>query len=157
MAYVSDQTGRREQARSLRPREIIGGAADESKTASAEALELTDDSSSGLALFVLFTMAVLVVTGAVALLALLNSWWVLGLAFGVHVLLTIVVGSSVFAVLSNGKPILRSADSSSTDTTPGLESQAAGSPTEWPDLPHRGVRTLRPLDAATPLTGTRSR
>ena len=134
MAYVSQISGMRERGRTLRPREVSGGAVPESETASADAAALADDSSSGLMLFVLFTIAVLVVTGAVALLALLNSWWALGLAFGVHVLVTIVVGSALFAVLS-GKPNPRNTDDSLTGATPALESQAAGSPTDGRAVP----------------------
>ncbi len=66
-----------------------------------------DDSGQGLALFALFTTAVLVVTGAVAFLALLTSWWVLGLVFGVHVLATVIVGTAIFRVLSR-KPAITS-------------------------------------------------
>lgn len=71
---------------------------------SDDAAASADDSGQGLALFVLFTVAVLVVTGAVGFLALFTSWWVLGIIFGVHVLLTVVVGTAVFSVLSSGKP-----------------------------------------------------
>ena len=58
--------------------------------------ESADDSGDGLAMFVIFTGAVLIVTGAVALLALVDSWWMLGVAFGIHVVMTAVV---VLAIL----------------------------------------------------------
>ena len=70
---------------------------------SEAALASADDSGQGLALFVLFTVAVLVVTGAVGFLALLTSWWVLGVVFGAHVLVTVIVGMAVFSVLSAGE------------------------------------------------------
>lgn len=60
-----------------------------------------DDSGQGLALFVLFTVAVLLSTGAVAFLALLTSWWALGVVFGLHALVTVIVGTAVFGVLSS--------------------------------------------------------
>jgi len=62
-----------------------------------------DDSGQGLALIVLFTAAVLVVTGAVAFLALATSWWVLGVVFAVHVLVTVIVGTAIFTVMATGK------------------------------------------------------
>lgn len=55
------------------------------------ASESADDRGQGLAMFVIFTGAVLIVTGAVALLALVRAWWMLGAAFGVHVTMTAVV------------------------------------------------------------------
>jgi hypothetical protein len=61
-----------------------------------------DDGGQGQALFMLFTVAVLLVTGAVGLLALLTSWWVLGVVFGVHVLATVIVGRAIFAVFGSG-------------------------------------------------------
>lgn len=63
-----------------------------------------DDSGQGLSLFALFISAVLAVTGAVGILALLTSWWVLGVVFGVHVLFTAIVGTAVFGVLSSSEP-----------------------------------------------------
>lgn len=55
------------------------------------ASEPADDSGQGLAMFVIFTGAVLIVTGAVALLALVGSWWMLGVAFAVYLAMTVVV------------------------------------------------------------------
>lgn len=79
-----------------------------------------DDSGQGQALFVLFVMAVLFVTGAVALLALVTSWWLLGLAFGVHVLVTTIVSAAVFTVLSSGKLTRKGAARTPAGATPGL-------------------------------------
>lgn len=62
-----------------------------------------DDSGQGQTLFVLFVMAALFVTGAVALLALVSSWWMLGLAFGLHVLATTVVSAAVFSAFGSGR------------------------------------------------------
>lgn len=50
-----------------------------------------DDSGYGLVMFVVFAAAVLFVTGAVALLALVGSWWMLGAAFAAHAGTTTVV------------------------------------------------------------------
>lgn len=63
----------------------------------------SDDSGRGQALFFLFVGAVALVTGAVAALALLGSWWLLGVVFGVHLLVTLIVGAAVFAILGDGK------------------------------------------------------
>jgi membrane protein implicated in regulation of membrane protease activity len=63
---------------------------------------LLEDSGAGLAMFVIFTTAVLVVTGAVALVALLNTWWILGVAIAIHMLTTIVVVATIVSVM-NGR------------------------------------------------------
>jgi hypothetical protein len=65
-----------------------------------------DDSGQALFLFALFIVAVLMVTCAVGFLALLTSWWVLGVVFGIHVVVTAIVGTAVFSVLSSGSPRL---------------------------------------------------
>lgn len=75
--------------------------------ASAPTPEPADDSGRGEALVILFVSAVLAVTCAVAFLALLGSWWVLGVAFAMDVLVTTVVGVRVFTVLGDGKLISR--------------------------------------------------
>ncbi|MGH2885623.1 MAG: hypothetical protein ACRDPA_23475 [Solirubrobacteraceae bacterium] len=67
------------------------GAAMSNAPADPRASEPADDSGQGLAMLVIFTAAALIVTGAVALLALVNSWWMLGVAFAVHVAMTAVV------------------------------------------------------------------
>lgn len=72
------------------------GSAMSDAPADPRASEPADDSGQGLAMFVIFTGAVLIVTGAVALLALVNSWWMLGVAFVVHVAMTAIV---VLAIL----------------------------------------------------------
>lgn len=61
-----------------------------------------DDSGDGLALFVIFIAAVLIVTGAVAIVALVNAWWFLGVAFAIHVLMTTVVVATIISVM-NGR------------------------------------------------------
>ena len=78
-----------------------------------------DDSGQGQSLFVLFVMAVLFVTGAVALLALVTWWWVLGLAFGIHVLATAVVTMAVFSALGSEKLPRRAAGRAAAGPTPG--------------------------------------
>jgi hypothetical protein len=40
-----------------------------------------DDSGGGLAMFLIFSSAVLIATGGVALIALVGAWWMVGLAF----------------------------------------------------------------------------
>ena len=65
--------------------------------------EPEDDSPQGLAMFVIFTAAVLFVTGAVALLALVGSWWMLGLAFAIHAAATAVVMLTILHVMVGPK------------------------------------------------------
>ncbi len=60
-----------------------------------------DDSRSGLAMFLIFTAAVLIVTGAVALVALVGGWWILGVAFAIHLLATTVVVATIASVMSD--------------------------------------------------------
>jgi membrane protein implicated in regulation of membrane protease activity len=50
-----------------------------------------DDRGGGLALLIVFTTAVLITTGTVALLALVGTWWMLGVAFAVLAGMTAVV------------------------------------------------------------------
>lgn len=72
-------------------------------TIPAQAPRITDDSGLGLMLFVVFVTAVLLITGAVAFLALITAWWVLGLVFGVDILVTGAVAAVVFTVLGDGR------------------------------------------------------
>ena len=65
-----------------------------------------EDRGTGLAMFLIFATAVLIVTGAVAILALINTWWLLGVAFAIHVLMTTVVSLVVCSALSPGDLVL---------------------------------------------------
>lgn len=58
-----------------------------------------DDSRGGLALFLIFTAAVLIVTGAVVLVALVGAWWMLGFAFAIHIVMTTIVVVTIVAVM----------------------------------------------------------
>jgi membrane protein implicated in regulation of membrane protease activity len=69
------------------------------RAANPEPSAVADDSGGGLAMFVVFTGAVLIVTGAVALLALDGGWWMLGLAFALHVGMTAVVVLTIVHVM----------------------------------------------------------
>jgi len=68
----------------------------------AQAAVALDDSGAGLAMFVIFTTAVLIVTGAVVLVALVGGWWIVGFAFAIHVLMTAVVMATIVSVM-NGR------------------------------------------------------
>jgi uncharacterized membrane protein len=72
-------------------------------TAQAAEPQPSEDAGRGLALFVIFTAAALIVTAAVALLALDSAWWVLGFVFGLHVLMTTVVGRAIYRAM-DGSP-----------------------------------------------------
>jgi membrane protein implicated in regulation of membrane protease activity len=50
-------------------------------------------------MFFIFTAAVLLVTSAVALVALVGTWWMLGFAFAIHVLMTSVVVMTIVWVM----------------------------------------------------------
>jgi fatty acid desaturase len=61
-----------------------------------------DDSRDGLIMFFVFTAAVVIVTGAVALLAVVGTWWMRAVAFAVHVAMTMVVVLTIGHVMTNG-------------------------------------------------------
>lgn len=66
---------------------------------SSQASPTLDDSGAGLAMFVIFTAAVLIVTGTVAIVALVNTWWILGVAFAVHLVMTGTVLITIVSVM----------------------------------------------------------
>jgi membrane protein implicated in regulation of membrane protease activity len=55
-----------------------------------------DDSGYGWVMFLVFIAAVLAVTFAVCVLAVIGSWWMLGVAVAIHVSLTAVVMRVVY-------------------------------------------------------------
>lgn len=85
----------------------------------------SDDTSAGLGLFVIFVMAILIVTGAVALLALVNSWWVLGAVFAVHLGVTAIVTAAIAAAVSGRMLTVSRSDGepARTDRRPNTRSQ----------------------------------
>ncbi len=62
-----------------------------------------DDTRDGLAMLLVFIVAVLTVTGAVAALAVIGTWWMLGLVVGIHGIATVVVGLTIVWVMT-GRP-----------------------------------------------------
>jgi fatty acid desaturase len=82
---------------------------------------LADDRGYGLAMFLIFAAAALIVTDAVALLALVGSWWMLGVAFAVHVAMTALVTLTIVGAM-NGRGFAIS-DSRKTPQEPRLGSQ----------------------------------
>lgn len=72
------------------------------RAANTTSVALADDRGDGLAMFLIFAAAALIVTGAVALLALVGSWWMLGVAFAVHVAMTAVVTLTIVGAM-NGR------------------------------------------------------
>lgn len=58
-----------------------------------------DDTGSGLAMFLIFTAAVLIVTGAVALLAFVGTWWMLGVTFAIDLSMTTIVVLTIIFVM----------------------------------------------------------
>jgi membrane protein implicated in regulation of membrane protease activity len=81
----------------------------------------SDDSGYGLAMFVIFSAAALIVTGAVALLALVSSWWMLGVAFAVHVGMTSVVTYAVLRAIDGRAVAVSDRARSSAQDDRGLE------------------------------------
>lgn len=66
---------------------------------------LTDDSSDGLTMFLVFTAAVLIATGAVAVLAVIGTWWMLAAAFAIHVAMTSVVVLAISHAMGGAQPL----------------------------------------------------
>ncbi len=65
-----------------------------------------DDTGSGHAMFLIFTTAVLTVTGAVALLALVDAWWMLAVAFTVDLSMTAVVVLTIVYAMDGRAPTI---------------------------------------------------
>lgn len=105
MAYMIQPLTQADQAGALRDRTSsrLALASDRAATPVDDVSPPVDDSGQGLILFVVFVAAVLLITGAVAFLALFTAWWVLGLVFVLDVLVTSVVGTAVFTVLGDRK------------------------------------------------------
>lgn len=103
MANAIQSPAIRGQGRTPRPGAPSRTAAATGDVAPAPSSTSLDDSGLGLALFLIFITAVLVITGAVAFLTLFNSWWMLGLVFGMDLLVTFGVGTTVFSVLGDRK------------------------------------------------------
>jgi type IV secretory pathway TrbD component len=57
------------------------------------------DGDRGMALLALFTAAVLIVVGALWMVAVIGGWWIIALAFTVHLVVTAGVLLAIFGVL----------------------------------------------------------
>lgn len=120
MASAIQPPAIRGQGRTPRPGAPSRTAADTGDVAPAPSPTSLDDSGLGLALFLIFITAVLVITGAVAFLTLFNSWWMLGLVFGLDLLVTFGVGTTVFSVLGDRKLGARGKAPVLADAEPGV-------------------------------------
>ncbi len=93
-----------------------------------------DDTGSGLAMFLIFTAAVLIVTGAVALLAVVGTWWMLGVTFAIDLsMTTIVVLTIVFVMDGRAQKIaIRGRTSAAPDQPDAARPQARIRPVTAP-------------------------
>ncbi len=105
MTYVTSVPGadrmgapRRDQRR-LQPGESVVSI----PNANVQTVTTADDSGAGLVLFFVFATAVLTVTGAVALLALVGTWWMLAVAFAIYVAMTMVVLLTILRVIAGSR------------------------------------------------------
>jgi hypothetical protein len=89
---------------------------------------LADDRGDGLAMFLIFAAAALIVTGAVALLALVDSWWMLGVAFAVHVAMTAVVTLTIVGAMNGRLDAIRGWAMRTPDGRLASQRQARGGP-----------------------------
>lgn len=106
-SHVGAKVSGRDQrlrAGSSHPTPIEPAFADRATTGEVDlglrASESADDSGQGLALFLIFVAAVLIVTCAVALLALVDSWWMLGVTFAVDITMTAIVVLAIYHALA---------------------------------------------------------
>ena len=75
-----------------------------------------DDSGDGLLMFFVFIAAVLTSTGAVALIALAGTWWVLGLGFAIHAVMTALVVLTIVHAMAGRAQLHRRARSTPAGT-----------------------------------------
>jgi hypothetical protein len=89
-----------------------------------------DDTGDGLLMFFVFTAAVLISTAAVALIAVVGTWWVLGVGFAVHVTMTAVVTLTIVHVMAGRARALpdRGRPSSVPENRPEARPQARTRP-----------------------------
>jgi hypothetical protein len=105
-AGVIDVGAREQQATAGRPHVIAQDGVRHPQTTiispgpHAQSSAAVDDSGAGLAMFLIFTAAVLIVTGAVAVVALVGTWWMLGVAFAVDLAMTTIVVLTIVAVMA---------------------------------------------------------
>jgi hypothetical protein len=103
-----------------------------------------DDAGDGLLMFFVFTAAVLTSTAAVVLIALLGEWWVLGVGFAMHVIMTGIVVLSIVQVMAG-----RDRSIAGRDALPSTSL----SPQSSPARPHQtGARTTIASTARSPAT-----
>ena len=99
-----------------------------------------DDTRDGLAMLLVFIVAVLTVTGAVAVLAVIGTWWTLGLVVGVHAIATVVVGLTIMWVMTGRPGAMRSRASS----PPEDQARAVARRSRGVSRPRRGEPHMRP-------------
>jgi hypothetical protein len=99
-----------------------------------------DDTCDGLAMLLVFIVAVLTVTGAVAALAVIGTWWMLGLVVGVHAIATVVVGLTIVWVMTGRPEAMRSRASSA----PEDEARAVARRSRGVSRPRRGEPHVQP-------------
>lgn len=85
----------------LRDPSLTGvGSAEATGPAPLAPAATSDDSRAGLAMFLIFTAAVLIVTGTGAVLAVVGTWWMLAVGFALHVAVTFVVMLTIVEVMA---------------------------------------------------------
>jgi hypothetical protein len=100
----------------------------------ARAAGPADDAGGGLVMFVVFILAVLISTGAVVLIALVGTWWMLGFGFATHMIVTAVVLLTVVHVMAGRTRARAERDplSPAADSRVGTRPQARKRPVTVP-------------------------
>jgi hypothetical protein len=82
-----------------------------------------DDNGDGLLMFVVFTVAVLISTCTVVLIALVGAWWILGFGFAAHVIMTASVLLTIAHVMA-GRDRVRAGRERPTPAPPDRHPEA---------------------------------
>lgn len=113
------------------------------------------DEGDGLFMFVVFTTALLTSTGAVALIAILDEWWVLGVGLAIHAIMTAIVVLTIAQVIAGRHRSIADRDALPSTSLPSRSSPArshqAGARTTIASTPGSPVtaRQLRTHQLAT--------
>jgi uncharacterized membrane protein len=92
------------------------------------------DSGDGLLMFLVFIAAVGISTGAVVLIALAGTWWILGFGFAIHAIMTAVVLTTIVHVMAGRARARAERDrpSPAPDSRLGTRPQARKTPVTVP-------------------------
>ena len=86
---------------------------------------LADDTGDGTLMFFVFISAVLTSTAAVAVIALVGTWWMLGVGFAIHVIMTVVVVLTIMHAMARRERATPDRETTSSEAASPRKSPAA--------------------------------